>query len=116
MPCFLSRRSSSSPDTGSVCIMKSWRQHEAQIFYKKVSLGPVRFIYNENIRNFHQASFHRLHFIAGFGHNYHNGDVCKTRNLNFALAHTNRLNNDVIKRRGFQQIRDLDDFGVKSPQ
>src|SRR5690606_28246121 len=72
------------------------RDHPLQIVVGGGGAVPVRLVHHEHIGDLEDARLHRLDRVAHAGREQYQGGVGEVHDVYFALAHTDRLDQDHV--------------------
>ena len=76
--------------------------HGANLALHALGALAVTFVDHENVGNFHDPGFDRLHIVAHAGHQNHDGDIGQPHDVDFVLPHAHRFNHDQVAPRSIE--------------
>src|SRR5262249_20790191 len=90
--------------------------HGAEVPDEEIGIGAIALVDDKDIGDLQQTCLHRLDVVTRLGCEHHQDGIGETGDLDLVLPYSYRLDQDVIKARGTQQVSDLDDPRMKAAE
>ena len=73
--------------------------------HQPVAAFAIRLVHHEDVGDFHDAGFERLHLVAGARHQRHDRDIGRADDVHFILADANGFDDDDVLAGGVEHQR-----------
>ena len=81
------------------------REHRDDRLREAIGAIAIRLVDDEDVRDFHDARFERLHFVAGPGHEHDDRHVGRADDVHLVLANADGLDDHDVLPRGIENER-----------